>query len=768
MPSHTFQSLSDADFEELCRDLMQVRLGLRLQSFTKGRDGGIDLLHASRDGDTIVQCKHYCGSKFSNLKSRLKREELPKLKKLKPKRYIVCTSLGLSPDNKKALVEVLDPFCGSTDDVYGCDDLNGLLRDFPKIETAHHKLWLTSSAVLQRILKNGAAVWNEMEEEAISHKLSLYVQTSAFDDAMEKLSKFRYCVISGNPGIGKTTLAQILVTRFLDDGYELVSAREDVREALDQLNSKKKQVIYFDDFLGRSSFGERLSKNEDEGILRLLKSASSGSNKRVILTTREYILTEAKQRYERLNTPDLDLAKCIVELAKYTRGNRAKILYNHLYFSDVPKASVASLLSEQRYRRVIDHPSFSPRIIEWMTSEMGRASAAPAKFAEEFLANLDNPSRIWQHAFESHLTAESRCLLHVLATMPQRVDLNDLEIAWNACLPLSEQTTAPGETRLKYEQTLKQLDGSFISTERIDSKIAVSFHNPSVRDFVAARIGSKSHIARQLLEAAQFFAQVEGLIHLKSDGKRSPTATGLIRDSDSLRQAIKQTITQRCPSLRHVKYRNAGESLEREPLDYGNRFSAIADWSVELGSEPLLDDCCRLFEELAERIKVPVTVTMTGLMTAIIMSGVDSPQNEALLQKLVTRINETLEDIDDWRRWGRFVTQHGNAIDVGDYSELLSRAAAFCEEEADVIISNADSADDIGGWASELEDVGKAWQIDIFRTLQYLHNAANERRSEERSGPDEGDYERPSFRSGESDSDDVIGRLFESLRFSRR
>ena len=59
MPSYTFHSLSDADFEELCRDLLQASLQLRLQSFTAGKDGGIDLLNASQDGDTVVQCKHY-------------------------------------------------------------------------------------------------------------------------------------------------------------------------------------------------------------------------------------------------------------------------------------------------------------------------------------------------------------------------------------------------------------------------------------------------------------------------------------------------------------------------------------------------------------------------------------------------------------------------------------------------------------------------------------------------------------------------------------
>lgn len=764
MSGYTFHSLSDADFEELCRDLLQASLQLRVQSFTKGRDGGIDLLNASRDGDTIVQCKHYCRSDFSKLKSKVEREELPKLKKLKPNRYILCTSIGLTPDNKKALVAILKPYCLSTDDIFGCNDLNGFLRDHPNVETAHHKLWLTSTAVLRRILKNGTAVWNEMEEAEIAHRLSLYVQTAAFDDAMEILSKFRYCIVSGIPGIGKTTLAQILVTRFVDDGYELITAREDVREALDQLDSKRKQVIYFDDFLGRSSLGERLSKNEDEGILRLLKTASRAKNKRVILTTREYILTDAQQKYERLSGPEMELAKCIVELAKYTRGNRARILYNHLYFSKVPQACIESLLSQQRYRKIIDHANFSPRIIEWMTMGMGRASVTPSQFADEFVANLDNPNRIWEHAFESYLTSEARCLLHVLATMPQRVDFADLEIAWNSCLPSSDQVGAPGEIHLKFERTLKQLDGSFISTERVGSITAVSFHNPSVKDFVTARIGASSQLAGELLESARYFAQIEALMGLQKDGKHSVIATGLIGDSTGLRTAIRRTIGVRCPSLRLVGF--VGKRFERGWLNHGERFSSIASWATDLCKPELLDEVCQLLQELDDQEQVRITVSFIEFIEMLILSQQDD-RHDLLIQKLVERIDRTLEDIDDWQSWGKFVTRYGRSIDVGDRSELTSRVEEFCEHEADAIMSNADSADDIDGWASELERVGAAWGIDISKTLGDLRNQAIERRSEERPEPDDGGYERPSFRPDESDSDEVIGRLFDSLQSGR-
>ena len=53
MPAYIFHGLSDADFEELARDLLQAKLNLRLESFTQGKDEGTDLLHASRKGNLL-------------------------------------------------------------------------------------------------------------------------------------------------------------------------------------------------------------------------------------------------------------------------------------------------------------------------------------------------------------------------------------------------------------------------------------------------------------------------------------------------------------------------------------------------------------------------------------------------------------------------------------------------------------------------------------------------------------------------------------------
>ena len=158
---YDFKQLSPADFEELTCDLLQKEWRLRIESFKSGRDNGIDLRYAKVDSQpTIVQCKRYVDSTFSRLLNDLRKNELSKIRKLKPKRYVLVTALPLSPDNKTKIKTSLKPFVKRTSDMLGSDEVNSLLRKHKEVETAHYKLWLSSTAVLDRVLHNAFACTN--------------------------------------------------------------------------------------------------------------------------------------------------------------------------------------------------------------------------------------------------------------------------------------------------------------------------------------------------------------------------------------------------------------------------------------------------------------------------------------------------------------------------------------------------------------------------------------------------------------------------------
>lgn len=148
---YDFSSLSHSEFEDLARDLVGRELGLRFESFAEGPDEGMDGRHALAEGSIVMQAKHYHRSGFSALKSKMAKER-GAINRLAAKRYILVTSVSLTPKNKSELAQIIGPSLETPGDIFGPGDLNALLRKYSDIERSHQKLWAQSTGVLQAVV----------------------------------------------------------------------------------------------------------------------------------------------------------------------------------------------------------------------------------------------------------------------------------------------------------------------------------------------------------------------------------------------------------------------------------------------------------------------------------------------------------------------------------------------------------------------------------------------------------------------------------------
>lgn len=137
---------------------------------------------------------------------RLEVDELPKIKKLNPTRYILVTSLELSAANKKKIKDVLKPYIKSEHDILGHENLNDLISDNPEIEKKHYKLWLSSSGVLSIILNHALIGRSETKREEIIESEKIYVLTENHYRALEKLNETHSVIITGEAGISSVCI----------------------------------------------------------------------------------------------------------------------------------------------------------------------------------------------------------------------------------------------------------------------------------------------------------------------------------------------------------------------------------------------------------------------------------------------------------------------------------------------------------------------------------------------------------------------------------
>ncbi len=116
--TYDFTSLSHVDFEDRSRDLIGKELGIRFEAFAPGPDGGMDGRHAIGTRKTILQAKHYAGSRYSDLK-RVMKKERASIDRLAPDAYILTTSCKLTHTRKAELAKIIGPSLKSEGDTFG-------------------------------------------------------------------------------------------------------------------------------------------------------------------------------------------------------------------------------------------------------------------------------------------------------------------------------------------------------------------------------------------------------------------------------------------------------------------------------------------------------------------------------------------------------------------------------------------------------------------------------------------------------------------------
>lgn len=514
MSDYDFKTLNDKDFEVLVLDLLNSKYQLGLQSFKPGRDQGVDMrLSTSFDNNSIVvQAKHYIGSTYSQLKHSMKNTELEKVKKINPSRYIVATSLALTAKNKDELKEVLNPYVLSSNDIISSNDLNAILRANPEVEKAHFKLWFSSAEVLDRILNNAVESRTSDHLKRIQGKIKFYVITKNLDDALKILDDNHVLLITGQPGIGKTTLANTILFERAKKNYKIHKV-ENIREAEDVLSADpdEKQLFYFDDFLGANCYEIVHADKTESQIASFVERIKNSANKYLVLTTRTVILNHAIEKHEKIKRSRISDNQFELKLDDYDRYEKALILYNHLFFNEVGKEHYDSLLTDKFYKKIISHLNYTPRIIEFITEKSKIDTLTTDQYRDFILANLKNPKEIWSYSFNNQIEYFDRCLLLTLLTFSKSVAEKHLIKSFESRLNYEKLHHNQILESDQFNKSISILLNGFITSTLITKPKLIreySFINPSLGDFliehIQQSIQERKSIITSLIYVEQF------------------------------------------------------------------------------------------------------------------------------------------------------------------------------------------------------------------------------------------------------------------------
>ncbi|OJF14964.1 nSTAND3 domain-containing NTPase [Couchioplanes caeruleus] len=758
MPStYDFSTLSPSDFELLVRDLLSAEYGWRMEAFGHGPDGGIDLRSVSGCQKIVVQCKHYAGSRFSDLR-RAARREKPKIASEKPDRYIFVTSQDLSRTQKDTLADDLKPYLQGPEDLRTQLDLNEALSRYPLIEQSHFKLWLASVAVLERVVHSGLWARSEALMEDVCDRVRLYVTNPTYGRASEMLEATHVLVLSGSPGVGKSMLADMLALKYWHEGWQIVTVSSDIDEGWQAYQRERKQLFLYDDFLGQTDLSERQSKNEGSRIARFIDRMRH-PDKRFIMTTRSQILRQAEQRDEPIRRGNFRLNEFAIKVSDYGLVERARILYNHLYFSGYPRELVRLYVASARYWRVVQHPNFTPRIVEQV---LKRPAAAADELAADLEAALDHPLELWQTMFTTVLSETARQLVLSLAALPPKgADAEDLR-----------RIVIGRSTPIDYTNALKALEGTWLRIDTIQEprkKITITYANPSCRDFVLSFLDSEpDYFVELILQLTELPHVQMAMAYCMAEANGTLKYPRLAATVRSSAERVSEHIKEISTGL--VAY----EELEPNCYTWSTeRFSALVHlieparkmmptvtaWFIELAT-----DAIREHEE-----RIGFDPDDLHVLVAAVMQVWQDERNE----DWTTAHLETT-----FRAWAKVPLNSDQVV-------VLARDAADCDrffegrtalgpiaeeaalenlrEEMSNILYDADSLDEALQWLSQIEDA--AHELGLIDQLRGYIEMERDTIFERDDEGEIGGRQRSSSGGGDDDSEEV--RLTPSPEESR-
>lgn len=746
-----FDDLSDYDFELLVADLLGAELKRTFETFPRGRDGGIDLRTRLGNGFHVVQCKHYANSSFSTLERSARREQQTLVEmKPRPRRYTFVTSRRLSASNKTKLSKALAPFVRDERAILGGEDLAALLRRHPRVERGHVKLWLRGAGALERIVNADVLTRSAALLADIRAALPRYVQTDSFSEAHELLAEHNVVVIAGPPGVGKTTLAHLLLLDAVQAGYTPYRIQADVAEAWRLYRDEEPQVFFFDDFLGRTALFDSV-RGDPRDLASFIRHVRRSQTSRLVLATREYVLQKAKLDIEELQWQRLEADKYALTLARYSRLDRARIFYNHVYFSpDVDKIATADLLAERAYLRVIDHPAYSPRLIEWMTGLGGHVlSASDRKHYSRFcMSVLEDPQSLWRHAYARGLGGAERCLLLVLPGLPANVPIADLEAAYaDAAAP-----RGINPSRSAFEAALKVLQDSFVKV--IDwgrGHLYVSAINPSLIDFLKTQLAEAPGELALTLAGSTYFEQIT-FLHGVAREAGLPE-----RDwAEDMAAAVGRTLERSAPGADPLQDgRRRGE-----PEHFSERLERVVGW-------------CQLGSSLAENL-APVIATLLSskheelvdggysalmywprLLVALNSAGFDVADQLASIRRRVLASGDTLVCFEAFRELQTVQPALFTLAEAATKKDRFASWADGCLDEATGYFEDLEEFD-------RFEDLAQAFGVELAEQAvdiarDDIHEAQAEREAEaaREVDQDEEDYRTDVAHSGLGDWEQI-------------
>ncbi len=516
---YNFMNIEPAEFEQICKEILEKVTKQSFRVFGKGEDGGIDM--QSNENEKIIgQAKLYINSRQEAVIGATKKE-LEKIKKHEVEQYYLFIGREMSPQNVQVIYDAFKKYMKTKENIYTLKEINELLEkeEFIDIVRNHTKLWMSSTNVLEMIHNRNIFFDCDVLFHDIQRDLSLFVETEAYHNFKKILEEKRNLLILGAPGIGKTTMCKMLTLYFAQKGYAIrytdAQNLNELKKSI-SLDDNKKEFIFLDDCLGQSYL--ELHEKTENDFIRFIQYVKYNPHKILLLNSRVTVFQEATRRKYELEKSRQNQDFCIevMDIKNISNLEKAKILNRHLQVKKVPEEYQAEIRKNENYRKIIEVPAYNPRMIDYMTDKNRYSLISPKNYVAEILKAFEKSEYVWEDEFKYRIDKQDRILLYTLYSISSHdVKENVLKQAFFKRMKWEQIDT----THCFYEDVLKRLNESFIKVIIVNEERFISAINPSVNDFLRHKLEENFSEKEKLLQSIVAIEQCDRLLKTKQEEK---------------------------------------------------------------------------------------------------------------------------------------------------------------------------------------------------------------------------------------------------------
>ena len=424
--------LKDDDFEEMCCDIIKIRENILLESFSAGKDRGIDFRGFKNGKMLIVQAKSI-------------------------KDYII-----------------------SKTDLISEDDINAYLRE--------DKYRSVKEYYKKKVIFNLVGPYDEMGSDNpfinckwlykdIVDLKKYYVKTRCFEMLKEHIEHNNIIILTGDPGSGKTSNAKMLISYLLSKNeIDEVIVLKSYNDFYKYYDSDKKQIFFFDDFWGSTFKLNYFDSNMERDFLLMFKLVSGNFNSYLIMTTREYVLRQG------LNALHIEDVKEINSRIYHSNSNfseleKVKILISHVFNSNLDYNVISILVDKAE--EITGMINYSPNTISYYIDQHHDMEIENEyEFFYWLVKYLKNPVRYFENIFYK-LSKGARVIAYIMSISNPPVYLGKLK----ECFILFSRKMNDKNIKIRnFNLYLEELGNIFTKYDIKDGSI--DFINHSIHDFI--------------------------------------------------------------------------------------------------------------------------------------------------------------------------------------------------------------------------------------------------------------------------------------------